>query len=50
MRRGGFSCTRGAGSGQYGDMNRVLDQLTDIRTAADRQLLDRFLTARDDSD
>jgi hypothetical protein len=31
-------------------MNRVLDQLTDIRTAADRQLLDRFLTARDDSD
>jgi|GEM_PF-3124267 len=48
-----FPCTRGAVPGQYGGMNRALnrfyDQFTDVRDTADGQLLERFLTARDES-
>jgi RNA polymerase sigma factor (sigma-70 family) len=48
-----FFCTRGAVSGQYGGMNRVLnrfyDQFTDTGSSTDRHLLERFLVARDEA-
>jgi RNA polymerase sigma factor (sigma-70 family) len=50
---GRIFCTRDAVSGQYGGMNRVLmvirEQLAEVSNLTDQHLLDRFLTARDES-